>query len=101
MQHTAAALDVQLDLTTVEAAARRWATRARALVNRAACDDQEAALAVTARQFDSAATFLDRGDITKAREALYAARSYAASEEAMNDRLAKAASTLLEALGDA
>ncbi|MGW4047357.1 hypothetical protein [Streptomyces sp. NPDC004721] len=98
MQLAAPILDIQLDHTELGASARRWATRARALVNRAACEDQESALTVTAVQFASAATFLDRGDTTKARDALRAARSYAASEEAMADQLANAASTLLAAL---
>ncbi|MGW0956728.1 hypothetical protein [Streptomyces sp. NPDC002545] len=98
MQLAAPTLDVHLDHSELEASARRWASRARALVNRAACDDQESALVVTAVQFDSAATFLDRGDTAKARDALRAARSYAGSEEAMADQLADAASTLLAAL---
>ncbi|MGW1624658.1 hypothetical protein [Streptomyces sp. NPDC002172] len=98
MQPETRTLDLQLDLTAVEAAARRWATRARALVNRATCDDQENALGVTAFQFDSAAQYLDRGDTDKAREALRAARNYAGSEEATAPKLAEAADTLLDNL---
>ncbi|MFK0106479.1 hypothetical protein [Streptomyces sp. NPDC091217] len=98
MQPETPTLDLQLDLTAVEATARRWATRARALVNHATCDDRENALGVAAFQFDSAAQYLDRGDTGKAREALRAARNYAGSEEAMAPELAEAADTLLDNL---
>ncbi len=95
MQLAAPALDLQFDLTALEAAARKLATRARALVNRALCDDQENALGVAAFSFDSAAHFLDRGETDAAREALRAACSYADCEEANAPQLAEAARTLL------
>ncbi|MFE4424384.1 hypothetical protein [Streptomyces sp. NPDC056817] len=98
MQLAAPALDVHPDHTELEASARKWATRARALVNKAVCDDQENARAVVAVQLDSAATFLDRGDMDKARDALSAAASYAGSEEAMAPQLAKATRDLRAAL---
>ncbi|MGW3657156.1 hypothetical protein ACWD6R_16340 [Streptomyces sp. NPDC005151] len=98
MQPAAPALDIHLDIPNLEAAARKWATRARALVNRAVCDDQENALGVAAFQFDSAAKFLDHGDTDKARDALRAACSYASCEEANAPQLAAAARTLLAGL---
>lgn len=98
MQLTASTLDIQFDLPGLETAARKWATRARALVNRAVCDDQEHALSVAALSFDSAATLLDRGDTEAARDALRAARSYAGCEEANAPQLAEAARTLMDAL---
>ncbi|MDX3766449.1 MULTISPECIES: hypothetical protein [unclassified Streptomyces] len=98
MQPAAPALDIHLDLSQLEAAARKSATSARALVNRAVCDDQENALGVAAFQFDSAAKFLNRGDTDKARDALRAACSYAGCEEAAAPKLAAAARTLLNNL---
>ncbi|MFJ3248416.1 hypothetical protein [Streptomyces sp. NPDC086782] len=98
MQLAATTDAVHLDHTELEAAARKWATRARALVNKAVCDDQENARAVVAVQLDSAATFLGRGDTDKARDALQAAASYAGSEDAMAPQLAKATRELLDAL---
>ncbi|MET7522603.1 hypothetical protein [Streptomyces sp900116325] len=98
MQLAATALDIHLDYSLLEAAARKSATRARALVNRALCDDQENALGVAAFQFDSAAKFLNRGDTDKARDALRAACSYASCEEAAAPQLAIAARTLLDSL---
>lgn len=98
MQLTATALDIHLDFSLLEAAARKSATRARALVNRAVCDDQENALGVAAFEFDSAAKFLNRGDTDKARDALRAACSYAGCEEAAAPQLAAAARTLLDSL---
>ncbi|WP_406515563.1 hypothetical protein OH809_24845 [Streptomyces sp. NBC_00873] len=98
MQPAAPALDIHLDLPNLEAAARKWATRARALGNRAVCDDQENALSVAAISLDSAAYFLDRGETDAARDALRAACSYAGCEEAGAPQLAAAARTLLDNL---
>ncbi|MFF3406659.1 hypothetical protein ACFYW8_10665 [Streptomyces sp. NPDC002742] len=98
MQPVAPTFDVQLELPALEATARKWATRTRALVNRAVCDDQEHALTVAAIQFDSAAQFLGHGDVDKARDALRIAANYAGSEEASAPRIAEAASTLLAAI---
>jgi len=98
MQLAAPTLDLQLELPDLEAAARKWATRARALANRAACDDQENALGVAAFSFDSAAYFLDRGETDAARDSLLAARSYASCDEANAPQLAEAARTLLAAV---
>ncbi|MFJ1529684.1 hypothetical protein ACIOFV_14865 [Streptomyces mirabilis] len=98
MQAAAPALDLQLDLTAIESAARKWATRARALTNRAACDDQENALSVAAFSLDSAAYFLNRGETDAARDALRAARNYAGCEEACAPQLAEATRTLLDTL---
>ncbi|MFF0291077.1 hypothetical protein [Streptomyces sp. NPDC005262] len=98
MQLAAPALAIHLDLSLLEAAAHKSATRARALVNRAVCDDQENALGVAAFQFDSAAKFLNRGDTDKARDALRAACSYAGCEEAAAPQLAIAARTVLDSL---
>lgn len=98
MQPAAPALDLQLDPTAIESAARKWATRARALTNRAVCDDQENALGVAAFSLDSAAYFLNRGETDAARDALRAASSYASCEEAGAPQLAEAAHTLLASL---
>ncbi|WP_327349619.1 hypothetical protein OG772_20265 [Streptomyces sp. NBC_01321] len=98
MQPEASALDIHLDFSHLEATARKSATRARALVNRAVCDDQENALRVAAVSFDSAAYFLDRGETDAARDALRAACSYAGCEEAGAPKLAAAARTLLDNL---
>ncbi|WP_217572607.1 hypothetical protein [Streptomyces sp. GbtcB7] len=98
MQLAASTLDLQFDLPGLETAARKWATRARALVNRAACDDQENALGVAAFSLDSAAYFLGRGETDAARDALRAACSYAGCEEAGAPQLAEAARTLLSSL---
>ncbi|MFE2586005.1 hypothetical protein [Streptomyces sp. NPDC059378] len=95
MQYAAPPLALHFDTSVVESAARRSAARARALINRAACDDQQNALSVAALQFDSAARHLHRGDIDQARESLRAACNYAASEEANAPHLASAARTLL------
>ncbi|MFB7442866.1 hypothetical protein ACFC01_31935 [Streptomyces mirabilis] len=98
MQPAAPALDLQLDLTAIEFAARKWATRARALTNRAVCDDQENALGVAAFSLDSAAYFLDRGETDAARDSLRAACNYAGCEEANAPQLAEATRTLLDTL---
>ncbi|WP_073952661.1 hypothetical protein [Streptomyces kebangsaanensis] len=98
MQLAAPTPDAQPDLSELESSARRWASRARALVNRAACDDQENALGVAAFQLNSAAQWLSRGDTDKARDSLRTACSYAGSEEAMAPQLADATRTLLGAL---
>ncbi|MCX4858289.1 hypothetical protein [Streptomyces canus] len=98
MQLAAPTLDPQLELPDLEAAARKLATRARALINHAACDDQENALGVAAFSFDSAAHLIDRGETDAARDALRAACSYASCEDANAPQLAEAARTLLAAL---
>ncbi|MFI5799101.1 hypothetical protein [Streptomyces sp. NPDC051677] len=95
MQLAAQTLDLQFEHPDLEAAVRKLAARARALVNRAVCDDQENALGVAAFSFDSAAHFLDRGETHAARDALRAACSYAGCEEANAPQLAEAARTLL------
>ncbi|MET7890047.1 hypothetical protein [Streptomyces mirabilis] len=89
---------MQLELPDPDVTARKWATRTRALANRAVCDDQEMALTVAAVQFDSAAQFLEHGDAEKARDALRVASNYADSEEASAPRIAEAARTLLAAI---
>ncbi|WP_326604304.1 hypothetical protein [Streptomyces sp. NBC_01800] len=98
MQPAAPALNIHLDLSQLEAAARKSATSARALVNRAVCDDQENVLTVAAISLDSAAKFLNRGETDKARDALRAACHYAGCEEAAAPKLAAAARTLLDTL---
>ncbi|MCT9003493.1 hypothetical protein [Streptomyces rhizosphaerihabitans] len=98
MQPATPSLDLQLDLTALESAARKWATRARALTNHAVCDDQEKALGVAAFSLDSAAHFLDRGETDAARDALRAACSYAGCEEAGAPQLAEATRALLASL---
>jgi hypothetical protein len=97
VQLVAPTFDVQLELPALEATARKWATRTRAL-NRAVCDDQEHALTVAAVQLDSAAQYLRHGDVGKARDALRIASNYAGSEEATAPRIAEAARTLLAAI---
>ncbi|MFF4504870.1 hypothetical protein [Streptomyces sp. NPDC001401] len=86
-QLEAPALDLQLDLTALEGAARKWADRTRQLAIHSPCDVQDAALSVVAIQLNSARHHLGRGDSDKAREALRIARNYASSEEANTPQL--------------
>ncbi|MET9412159.1 hypothetical protein ABZX90_41555 [Streptomyces sp. NPDC002935] len=89
---------MQPELPDPAVTASTWANRARALANRAVCDDQEHALTVAAVQFDSATRFLNHGEVGKARDALRIASNYAGSEEAGAPRIAEAARTLLAAI---
>lgn len=82
------------------ATARRLATHARTNANRVACDDEENALHVAARQFDTVAEALIHDDTTAAHAALAMAHNYANCEDVIVHPMPKAADSIAALIGN-